>query len=210
MYGSDWYGANPRAWAPAQWNDGAAWAPTTWAAVAAYGGYNADAPVSYNYGVNVNYQDGNVTADGQNLGSAEEYSQQASDLAQAGAEAQPSADEEWLPLGVYALVRNENQHPHLIMQIAINKQGVLRGNYTDEVSGNTLPIQGSVDNTTQRAAWTVGDNTQSVMEAGLNDLTKTETPALIHKNGQTDHWLLVRLQQQSAEAGDSQTAERQP
>ena len=48
------------------------------------------------------------------------------------------------------------------------------------------------------------------MEAGLNDLTKNETPALIHKNGQTDHWLLVRLQQQSPEAGVSQPAEVQP
>jgi hypothetical protein len=33
------------------------------------------------------------------------------------------------------------------------------------------------------------------MEAGLADLTENEVPALIHKNGKTDHWLLVRLTQ---------------
>ena len=27
-----------------------------------------------------------------------------------------------MPLGVFALVRNEHQHPQLIMQLAINKQ----------------------------------------------------------------------------------------
>ena len=150
MYSQEWYGTHPRAWAPANWTEDAASAPATWAAVAAYGGYGDVAPVSYNYGVNVNYQDGVVRADGQNVGTAEEYSQQASDLAQVGAEAQPPADDQWLALGVYALVRNENQHPHLIMQLAMDKQGVLRGNYTDEVSGSTLPVQGLVDRNSQR------------------------------------------------------------
>ena len=41
----------------------------------------------------------------------------------------------------------------------------------------------------------VGNNKQTVMEAGLSDLTDPETPALIHKNGKTDHWILVRLDQ---------------
>ena len=41
----------------------------------------------------------------------------------------------------------------------------------------------------------VGDNKHTVMEAGLNDLTGSEAPALIHNNGKTDHWLLIRLAQ---------------
>lgn len=31
------------------------------------------------------------------------------------------------------------------------------------------------------------------MEAGLNNLTETEAPVLIHRNGKTDHWILIRL-----------------
>jgi hypothetical protein len=96
---------------------------------------------------------------------------------------------------VFALVRNEEQHPQLILQLAINQQGNLRGNYTDETTDHTLPIQGGVDQKTQRAAWTVGDNTSCVMEAGLSNLTQDEAPALLHKNGQTDRWILVRLAQ---------------
>jgi hypothetical protein len=33
------------------------------------------------------------------------------------------------------------------------------------------------------------------MEAGISDFTGSEVPALVHKNGKTDHWLLVRLAQ---------------
>jgi hypothetical protein len=83
----------------------------------------------------------------------------------------------------------------LITQLAINDQGILRGNYTDEVTNKTSPIEGSVDKQTQRAAWTVGNNKTTVMEAGLSNLTESEAPALVHKNGKTDHWILVRLDQ---------------
>jgi hypothetical protein len=195
IYGQQWYGEHSGIWAPAGLAAGAAWAPSSWGTIANTCGYSGGTPVSYNYGANVTCKQGNVLVDGQDVGTAEEFSQQASDLAETGAQATPTDDEQWLPLGVYAMVRNENQHPQLILQLAINKQGILRGNYTDEVTDNTLPIQGAVDQQTQRAAWTVGDNKSSVMEAGLANLTDSEARALLHKNGKTARWLLVRLNQ---------------
>ena len=78
----------------------------------------------------------------------------------------------------------------------------MRGNYTDEVSGHTMPIHGAADEQTQRAAWTVGGNKLSVMEAGLNNLTESEAPVLIHRNGKTDHWLLVRLNNDNSNEND--------
>ena len=152
------------------------------------------AAVDYDYGGSVNCQNGNVVVDGQNV-DAEELSQQAYDLANAGTQADTSDTEKWMPLGVFAMVRDEKQTPKLITQLAINEQGILRGNYTDEVTNKTSPIQGSVDKQTQRAAWTVGNNKTTVMEAGLSNLTESEAPALVHKNGKTDHWILVRLDQ---------------
>ena len=165
-------------------------------------GYGAATPTSYNYGVNVVSQDGNVSVNGQNVGTNAEFSQQAADLAATGTAADTSTGD-WMPLGVFAMVRNEQQHPQLIMQMALNKQGILRGNYTDELSEHTLPIHGAVDQQTQRAAWTVGNNQQTVMEAGLSDLASGEAPALIHKNGKTDHWILIRLDQPGQPAGDA-------
>ena len=136
-----------------------------------------------------------VQANGQAVGTAEDYGQQAADLAQSGAAANASPDDEWMPLGVFAMVRNEQQHPQMIFQLAINKNGVLAGNFTDEVTEHTRPISGAADPKTQRAAWTVGDNKNVIVEAGLSNLAEGEAPALIHKNGKTDHWLLVRLTQ---------------
>jgi hypothetical protein len=196
MYNQQWYGNHPGAWSNAGWAAGALWIPSTWGAIASHCGYGSITPISYNYGVNVTPEGGNVLVDGQNVGTTEEFSQQAADLAEAGSEADTSASE-WAPLGVFAMVRNERQHPQLIVQMAIDQQGILRGNFTDEAKDQTLPIHGAVDKQTQRAAWTVGGNKQTVMEAGLMDLTESEAPALIHKNGKTDHWILVRLEQPS-------------
>ena len=199
LYDQQWYGAHPGVWAPSAWTAGAAWAPTTWATVSSYCGAGTT-PVAYNYGNNVTCEGGNVTVDGQNLGTAAEFSQQAAALAQSGADVEVAKTDEWLPLGVYAMVRNEQQHPQLILQLAINKQGILRGNYTDELTEHTQPVQGAVDPKTQRAAWTVGDNKLSVIEAGLSNLSQDEAPVLIHRRGLTDHWLLVRLDQPGQDA----------
>ncbi|MFN9984118.1 MAG: protocadherin, partial [Pirellula sp.] len=80
------------------------------------------------------------------------------------------------------------------MQLAVNKQGILRGNYTDTATDKTQVIQGSVDKKTQRAAFTVGDNKDNVIETGVYNLTKDEAPALIHfGKDRTEQWLLVRL-----------------
>jgi hypothetical protein len=200
VYGQQWYGAHATAWAPTAWAAGSAWTATSYGAVASHCGYAA-APVSYDYGNNVTCNNGNVMVNGQPAGTAEEFSQQADDLAQTGVEAQPADTDKWMPLGVFAMARDETQHPHLIMQLAINQQGILRGNYTDEVTDSVQPIHGSVDQKTQRAAWTVGENKTTVMEAGLNNLSQGEAPALIHKNGKTDRWLLVRLNQPDQNAG---------
>jgi len=203
MYGQPWYGDHQGAWSPAGWAAGAAWSPATWGAIAGHCGYGNHAPVSYNYGSNVTCVGGNVVVNGQPAGTAEEFSQEAADVAETGTNTAASATDQWLPLGVFALVRNEHQHPQLIMQLAINQHGVLRGNYTDEVTDTTLPIHGAVDEPRKRAAWTVGDNKYSVMEAGLSNLTENEVPALIHKNGTTQRWLLVRLAQPSQGGNDA-------
>ena len=88
MYGAQWYGNHSGAWSAAGWSAGAAWNAASWNAVAGYCGYGNNTPISYNYGDNVTYQDGNVLVDDENVGTAAEFSQQAADLAQKGADAQ--------------------------------------------------------------------------------------------------------------------------
>jgi hypothetical protein len=57
-----------------------------------------------------------------------------------------------------------------------------------------------VDKKAQRAAWTIGDKKDDVMETGLYNLTKDEVPAVLHYGkDRTEQWLLVRVKQDAAQ-----------
>src|SRR5262249_37180411 len=137
-------------------------------------------PVYYDYGTTVVYQGGQAYIDCEQVATAEQYAQQATKFSDAGRAAKPSEKEEWQPLGVFALVRGEEQTSDKIFQLAVNKAGVIRGNYYDAFADNTLPVYGSVDKKTQRAAWSVGEKKDVVFEAGIANLTRDETPILVH------------------------------
>ncbi len=202
LYGQGWHAANPGAWAPAGWTAGRAWSAATWPAVGASLGWGSVQPIAYNYGTNITYQDNQVYYGDQPVATAGDYYQQAATVA-ASAPAPAAQSDDWLPLGVFALVQKEQSDPNYVMQLAVNKSGALGGNYTDLVSGTTRPIQGAVDKKTQRVAWTIGNNKTTVGETGLYNLTQDEAPALIHiGKDKTQQWLLVRLKQPEQAAGE--------
>ena len=195
-YGAGWYTAHRGAWAAAGWATGAAWRPATWKSVGAWMSYYPSAPVYYDYGNTVTYQDNSVYVNGQEAGTSEQYYDQAHSLATTGAQADAPANGDWLPLGVFALTKSDTTKSDVTIQLAVNKQGVIRGNYTDTATNKNQVVQGSVDKKTQRVAFTVGDNTTNVVETGLYNLTKDEAPCVIHFGAdRTEQWLLVRLKQ---------------
>jgi hypothetical protein len=190
-----WYARYPGAWRAVRWTTPTVWVGATWPVLYAYCGFPAT-PVYYNYGSNVVYQDNRVYIDGEPVATAQQYSQQATQIANAGREAMPPAGEEWQPLGVFAMVRGNEETSSNLFQLAIDKAGVLRGNYYDAFTDTTLPITGSVDKKTQRAAWTVGDKKYPVYEAGIANLTKGETTLLVHYDKDTTRqFTLVRIDQ---------------
>lgn len=199
VYGRDWYAQYPGAWFAAGMATNAIWNAANWGTAAAYVGYSQQPPVYYDYGTSVVYDDSNVYVDGQNVGTSQQYYDQAATLATTGAQANASPDGDWLPLGVFALTKQDATKSDVTIQLAVNKAGVIRGNYTDKALNKNQVVQGSVDKQTQRVAFTVGDNTTNVVETGLYNLTKSEAPALIHfGKDRTEQWLLVRLQNPEA------------
>ncbi|MCA9235030.1 MAG: hypothetical protein KDA44_06150, partial [Planctomycetales bacterium] len=203
IYGRGWYAAHPGAWFAAGWAAGAAWDACTWDSAAAYCGYPASQPIYYDYGDNVTYQDGDVYVNGQDVGTSQQYYDQAATLASTGAEADASSEGDWLPLGVFALTKPDRDQSDDTIQLAVNKQGVIRGNCTDTVTNHTQTVQGSVDKSTQRVAFTVGDNQETVVETGLYNLTKNEAPVLIHfGSDRTEQWLFVRLKKPESAADE--------
>jgi hypothetical protein len=194
IYNRGWYTNHPGAWFAAGWAAGAMWNTCAWGACADYCGYALSDPIYYDYGNNVTYDDGSVYMNGQSVGTAAEYYDQASNLATTGAQANAPADGDWMPLGVFALTRPDQTTSDVSVQLAVNKRGIIRGNYTDTAVNKSELIQGSVDKKTQRVAFTVGDNKNNVVETGLYNLTKDEAPVLIHfGKDRTEQWLLVRM-----------------
>jgi uncharacterized protein (TIGR03000 family) len=92
-----------------------------------------------------------------------------------------------------------------MFQLAVNAQGIIWGNYFDGLMDSTSTVYGSVDKKTQQAAWTIGDKKTPVFEAGFFNLTKEETPVLVHFGpDKTQQWLLVRIKQKNGQAAASQ------
>jgi hypothetical protein len=210
-----WAANHAWAWHPYETNN-EAWAnafldAASWAAVAGWLDPTSAPPQAYDYGDNVVYQDNNVFVNSQAAGTAQQFYEQAQALVATGSQAansapaqsagQGSATQKWMPLGVFGLMPADSKTPDMIFQLALDKQGIIRGNYYSETSGKTQPVYGSVDKKTQRAAWTVGDNKKVIIETGLYNFTQDESTALVHLD--PDHekrYVLVRLQQNQSVA----------
>lgn len=191
-----WYAAHPGCWFAAGWTAGNAWAIPTYATVAAYCGMDAALAPDYDYGSTIVYQDDNVYVNGTDAGTAAQYAQQATNIASAGQDVSPPTTDDWQPLGVFALVSGDDKTSNNIFQLAVNKAGIIRGNFYDGVTDTTTDVFGSVEKATQRAAWTIGKKKDRVFEAGIYNMTQQQCPCLLHIGTQTtDQMMLVRMEQ---------------
>jgi hypothetical protein len=206
-FNRNWWNGHPGAWFAGGWAAGRAWGWSTWPALGAWYGWGGNvAPIYYDYGTNVSYDDGQVFYGDQPVASADEFYDQAATIAN-NATSTDQSQGEWTPLGVFGLVQGEQSTATAMFQLATNKTGTIAGNFCDNLSGNTLQVQGSVDKQTQRAAWTVGDNKSTVYEAGIYNLTKDEAPVLVHfGKDRTEQWLLVRLKDPEADSAKDTAA----
>jgi hypothetical protein len=191
-----WYAAHPGCWAAAGWAAGAAWAAPTYADLAGYCSLNPALEPDYDYGSTVTIQDNNIYMGGQDVGTAEQFADEATTIATQGQAADAPPSGEWKALGVFALVQGDEKTSNYIFQLAVNPQGIIRGNYYDGLMDTTTEVYGSVDKKTQRACWTIGKKKDRIFDAGLYNLTQPECPCLLHVGTQTtDQLLLVRMQQ---------------
>jgi hypothetical protein len=179
------------------------WRTATWAAVAGWTAGAASAsdygdPIYFNYGQNVYYDGDEVYVSGNQVATAQEYYNQASDIATAAPDPTSTPEEDWLPLGVFALSQGNAADSNMVLQLSVNKEGVISGTYYNSATDTGRPVKGMVDKKSQRAAWTFADgkNTDIIMETGIYNLTQDQTEALVHfGENKTQQWLMVRLDQ---------------
>lgn len=161
---------------------------------------------------NITYEGDTVYVNGQPSGSSQEYYQQAQQLAAQGAQqayqqlqpwgangnpqaAAPEASAgEWQPLGVFALAEPGQQQSNMMLQLAINKQGVVRGNYLNQLTNEKSQVFGQLDKSTQRISWTIGQNNSTVFDTSLGGLVKDDSQVLVHYGpNNTQSMALIRL-----------------
>ncbi|HXY34766.1 MAG TPA: hypothetical protein VEI07_11100, partial [Planctomycetaceae bacterium] len=209
---NQWANNHNWAWSPYGWGadawGAALWGAAAWPALGNWLGWGDIDSYPYDYGNYITYQNDNVYYGSQPAGTAQQYYDEASSLA-SSAPAPPN-DAQWLPLGVFGLVEGDSTQPTMTFQLAVDKQGVIRGNAFAEGSTTAQPIQGAVQKKTQRVCWTVGTNTTTVYDTGLDNLTKNEASILVHTGPKfTQQQLLVRMNKptQGGQAGDSNGAQ---
>ncbi len=197
-FGPGYYGRYPGAWFPGKGAIiGSAWVTATWATAGSYCGCSEEGTY-YDYEDNVTYDDGNVLYEGEVVATDEQYYDQAAQIADSGTpiEDEPTADEsEWLPLGVFAVLAEASQtKTDKVLQLALNKEGEIRGNFQDILTDKVTPVIGAVDKQSQRVAMKLEGNDSLVMEVGLYNLTNDEVPALVHFDAKTQEpRTLIRL-----------------
>ena len=196
-FGPGWNNGYPGAWWPGKWALATtAWATAAWAVAGGYCDCYGE-PVYYDYGESV-YSDGeNIYYDDQPVATNDEYYQQAEQIADAGA---TPTDENWLPLGVFGLVSDGQTQADKLLQLAVNKEGAIRGNYQDLATNQVTPVSGSVDKESQRVAIKLEGNDNFLLETGLYNLTNDEAPALLYLGKDAPQTrTLIRLQQPADE-----------
>jgi hypothetical protein len=190
-----WFGLGAAAgywWRPATWASWSTWVPGTWGE-----------PYYYDYGGNIVYDNDVVYIQGEPVATATEYIDQAYQLASTGQQAVVAApapttekqvQEQWMPIGVFALCSEAKGEPIMFLQLTVSKQGAITGSFYNAVTEEAQPVYGSVDPKTQRAAWSIGENGKTVMETGVHNLTLAEAPVLVHFNrDRQQSWLMVRM-----------------
>jgi hypothetical protein len=205
-YGSTWYAGYANAWPATNMMYGSVYANPGYSAAAGQMGL-AGQPAAYDYGSNVVVQPDAVYVNGDSVGTPQQYADQANQIASNGRSAQPDPSTKWLPLGVFAVVEGNATSSDDVFQLAVSPEGLIRGNYNNVKSKQVETISGAVDKTSQRAAWTIGNDKTPVYDAGLANLTKNSTPILVELGGGQTHQLtLVRLQpppQATTDSGES-------
>ena len=175
---------------------------------------NWSEPIYYNFGSNVYFQNDMVYFGDQPVATAEEFANQAEQIATTIPDVEPAPDE-WMPLGVFALSpadeAADDVEPTQFLQLALSKQGIISGSLQNVATDTVKEIEGMVDKQTQRAAWTLAGETRPIMEAGIGNLTHDTAPVLVHfADGTTQQWLLVRLVEPDDNSGAATSAPAVP
>jgi hypothetical protein len=190
---------NGRNYNPSYYRNGVNWwRGAAWSSLAGSLGWGWGAPLYYDESGNSQ----EVTPDDQSDSSNITTGYTDSNYPQTSTSYTPAqTSSEWIPLGVFAVGKTAAQaaYSNMFLQLAMNKQGEIKGTYFNSGTNAVYELEGSVDKDTQQAAWMKAENASAnspIMVTGLYNLTQDVVPVQIFFNQNNQQsWSLVRLSQ---------------
>lgn len=171
------------------------WRPAAWATLATWGSWNWSTPYYYDYEDGYAYP---VTAPDSTYAYPSSTATMPSQSAQS-VQTTTTADESWLPLGVFAVGRDANEaaYTNRFLQLAVNRNGEIAGVLYNSTTDAAQDLTGMVDPESQQAYWLMANRTDSpIASTGIYNLTEDQTAINVHfADGSDQTWTLVRLKQ---------------
>jgi hypothetical protein len=221
-----WYGRHGGAWGYGWggWGWGNPWAVTTLGATAAWlgaedlaGGWGAYSEPATVYTSDDDTSDDadsdepqtdEATDEDATIAPAEQAARraEAAKLAQSG-QSDPPKETAFLPLGVFTLAPRGQAEASALVQLAIAKDGAVRGTYYDLLSDHDHPLRGAVDKKTGRVAFTFGPKGKVTFETTLASLTQEKGSVGVHyENGSSSVWTLARYEKEPQDEAEKSDA----
>jgi hypothetical protein len=106
-----------------------------------------------------------------------------------------AAPGQWLTLGAYTLRTSDGDQGTRILELAVDKQGRVRGSYFDMITNATQNVFGMIDQNTQQARWSLETNRQLTFVTTLDQLTQPQGVVNVKlPGGRVQQWQLVRME----------------
>jgi hypothetical protein len=204
LFAPSWWKNYKNAWCNSSWPSDWVWLNVDWDTLANFWGVSsAKPPGDYEFGDNVKYQNEVVYFGDQPTAKAADFYRIAQTLAAKGVvkvvpgtKSPPPSTADWQPLGIFSLVHPTQKFSTTLFQLAVNKQGLVRGNCYNVLTGQLDTIHGAADKTNSRLAFTVGNNRSVIYDSGVGNLLNAQSPILVHMSkDQREQMTMVRLRQ---------------
>jgi len=107
---------------------------------------------------------------------------------------EPAADAGWMTLGTFALRPADQPQATRMIQLAVSREGAIRGSHYDLLSDTAQSIQGAVDKKSQRVWWSIGPRSNVRFEAPLAELAKPQGQWTVRlPNGTSAAWQTIQV-----------------
>jgi hypothetical protein len=176
-----------------------------------YFDYGWSTPYYWDYGPGeyIYYDDGGIYVNNEYYQPAPVFYQETVRLVESAPDwtEEQAAQQEWLPLGVFAVTPEGQADASVLLQLAVTQDGVIGGTAYNQQSDAAFPIEGTVEKETQRAVWSYTDanNRRVVIETSIFNLTQDEATGLVHYS--PDNIQVVELVRLEAPEGSAVAAE---